>query len=142
MKGTPKEQMGRKSWMELLELGIIERVPPGEPTLWTTALHLQPKSDGTLRACGDFRPLNDRTALDGYPLPSLKHFTEAIAGAKVLQKGIKLGCLRAWVCETPIGAARAIMLCRRLDVWVRPIVGRSMDLVGSSTCDDEATSGF
>ena len=86
MKGTPKYELGKKATLELEELGVIERIKPGDPVLWTTALHLQPKTDGTLRACGDFRPLNDCTALDGYPLPSLKHFTEAIAGSTIFSK--------------------------------------------------------
>ena len=75
-----------QSWMELEALGIVERVKPGDPTLWTSALHLQPKSDGTLRACSDFRPLNSKTRLDTYPLPNLRSFTHAIKGSKYFTK--------------------------------------------------------
>ena len=64
MKGTEKAIKGEKSWKELETLGIVERVNPQDPNLWTSALHLQPKSDGSLRACSDFRPLNSKTQLD------------------------------------------------------------------------------
>ena len=86
MKGTEKAIKGKKSWDELVALGIVERVRPDDPTLWTSALHLQPKSDGSLRACSDFRPLNAVTTLDTYPLPPLRSFTSAIKGAKIFSK--------------------------------------------------------
>ena len=86
MPGTEKAIKGEKSWKELEQLGIVQKVNPRDPTLWTSALHLQPKSDGSLRACSDFRPLNSKTQLDTYPLPSLRSFTSAIKGAKIFSK--------------------------------------------------------
>ena len=81
--GSPKERDGYKAWKELEELGVVERIGPGETTQWSSALHLVTKADGTQRPCGDYRGLNDRTLLDVYPLPQLKQFTPKLQGAKV-----------------------------------------------------------
>ena len=75
MPGTEKTKLIEKSWRELEELGITVKVDPAEVNTWTSALNIVPKPDGTLRVCPDYRPLNDRTLLDGYPLPNLRHFT-------------------------------------------------------------------
>ena len=71
LPGSPREVHGKKAWQDLIDLGIVERVNPQDLTYWTSALHLQPKTDGKLHACGDFRPLNDKTVLDTYPLPNI-----------------------------------------------------------------------
>ena len=81
--GSPKERDGYKAWKELEELGVVERIGPGETTQWSSALHLVTKADGTQRPCGDYRGLNDHTLLDVYPLPQLKQFTPKLQGAKV-----------------------------------------------------------
>ena len=57
--------------MELEKLGVVTKIGPGEPTTWSSALHLAPKDGNDLRVCGDFRGLNDRTVLDHYPLVSV-----------------------------------------------------------------------
>ena len=54
-----------------------------DPTVWTSALHLAPKKDGDVRACGDFRPLNNKTILDTYPLPNIKTFADKLCGATI-----------------------------------------------------------
>ena len=73
-----------KNVKELEELeGVVERINRGEPTYWSSPLHLVPKPDGSLRPVGDYRALNDMTTLDTYPLPNLRHFTDRLAGAKV-----------------------------------------------------------
>ena len=86
MKGSPKEVMGKEAWMELLELGIIEPVDVSKPTLWSSALHLQPKASGGLRPCGDFRGLNNLTETDQFPLPHLQKFTHQLHGSKHFTK--------------------------------------------------------
>ena len=65
MPGTEKTKQIEKNWRELEALGITKKVPPGEVNTWTSALHSAPKPDGSLRVCPDYRPLNDRTILDG-----------------------------------------------------------------------------
>ena len=85
MQGSPKEQEGRKAWFELLDMGVIKRVPHGT-TAWSSALHLQPKPSGGLRPCGDFRNLNSKTALDQYPLPNLRSFAHNLRGATLFSK--------------------------------------------------------
>ena len=86
MPGSPKEQKGKAAWKELEKLGVIERVNPKDSNIWTSALHLVQKPDGTMRATGDYRPLNDRTQLCGYPLPNLKNFVGHLNGSRVFSK--------------------------------------------------------
>ena len=86
MPGTPKAIQGERDWKELEKLGITARVNPKDCNLWTSPLHQVPKPDGTLRSCGDFRVLNDKTLLDSYPLPNLRHFTAKLKGSKVFFK--------------------------------------------------------
>ena len=43
MKGSPKEIKGKEAWQELIDYGIVEPVDVSKPTLWQSALHLQPK---------------------------------------------------------------------------------------------------
>ena len=87
MPGTPKAILGEKSWRKLETLGIIEKVDPSETNIWTSALHLVPKPDGTLRCTGDYRALNDKTELDAYPLPSIRHFVHKLKGSTIFSKG-------------------------------------------------------
>ena len=49
-------------------------------------MHLQTKADRSLRPCGDYRLLNQRTNLDGYPLLNLASFTANLSGAKWFTK--------------------------------------------------------
>ena len=70
--GTPKYEKGKKAWDALEKKGVIIRLEPEETAYWTSALHLQIKADGSLRPCGDYRPLNDATELDGYTLPNIR----------------------------------------------------------------------
>ena len=62
------------------------KVDPRENNNWTSALVLAAKPDGTLRVCGDYRLLNDRTLLDGFPLPNLRHFMAKIKGSTVFSR--------------------------------------------------------
>ena len=86
MPGSPKAIQGEKDWRELEELGILEKVNPQDSNIWTSALHLAAKPDGTLRVCGDFRELNQKTLMDGFPLPNIRHFMGQIRGSTVFSK--------------------------------------------------------
>ena len=86
LKGSPKEVIGKRNWLEMEKLGIITKILPNEPTPWSSALHLAPKDGDDLRVCSDFRPLNDLTTLDTYPLPSLRAFASELQGSTIFSK--------------------------------------------------------
>ena len=86
LPGSVKAVEGEKAVMQLLRLGIIERVDPSKPNHWSSALHLPSKSDGSLRPVGDYRLLNSKTILDLYPLPNLRSFTAKISGSSIFSK--------------------------------------------------------
>nr|CAD2193912.1 unnamed protein product [Meloidogyne enterolobii] len=60
----------------MLETGIIEE----SNTPWVSNLVLVQKSDGKLRPCVDFRPLNKVTITDPYPLPRMDEVINKVAG--------------------------------------------------------------
>lgn len=80
LAGSRKAELGYKRWMELDKLGVIKKMHPNEQITWSSALHFVPKDGNDLRVCSDFRPLNDRTALDHYPLPSIRAFAHKLEG--------------------------------------------------------------
>ena len=43
-------------------------------------------SNGDIRPCSDLRPLNHRTVLDTYPLPSIRSFLNKFKGARVFSR--------------------------------------------------------
>ena len=43
-------------------------------------------SNGDIRPCSDLRPLNHRTLLDTYPLPSIRSFLDKFKGARVFSR--------------------------------------------------------
>jgi hypothetical protein len=49
--------------------------PVGYPILWV------PKKDGSLRLCVDYRPLNDMTVKNSYPLPLISELQDRLQGA-------------------------------------------------------------
>ena len=83
ISNSKKAAAGKAAWEQMAKDGIIERVPAGEPTDWTSSLHLADKPGGGARPCSDFRLLNQRTETDAYPLPLLKNFTHQIHGCEV-----------------------------------------------------------
>ena len=86
LPGSPKEVLGKKKWLEMEQLGIVTKVRPQEPIIWSSALHLVPKNGNDIRAVGDFRPLNSKTQQDCHPLPNLRSFQDRLRGAKVFSK--------------------------------------------------------
>nr|CAD2168303.1 unnamed protein product [Meloidogyne enterolobii] len=63
---------------KMLENGIIEE----SNTPWVSNLVLVQKSDGKLRPCVDFRPLNKVTIADPYPLPRMDEVINKVAGKR------------------------------------------------------------
>ena len=86
MPGSPRAVQGEKNWRELERLGITVKVDPRENNTWTSALVLANKPDGSLRVCGDYRLLNERTLLHGFPLPNLCHFMAKIKGSTIFSR--------------------------------------------------------
>ena len=86
MPGTRKYVQGKKTMLEMEDVGIVERVGPGEPMLWSNALHLVNKPNGKMRVCGDYRPLNSKTKLDHFPIPNLRSFAANLRGCKFFSK--------------------------------------------------------
>ena len=54
--------------------------PAGYPILWV------PKKDGSLRLCVDYRPLNDMTVKNSYPLPLISELQDRLQGAQWFTK--------------------------------------------------------
>ena len=86
LPGSPKAIKSKEAWMQLVKLGIVEKVDPETPNLWVSPIHFVPKPCGGMRPVGDYRALNLRTELDLYPLPHLRDFTHKIAGSKFFSK--------------------------------------------------------
>jgi hypothetical protein len=67
---------------ELLEKGFIK--PSSSP--WGCPALFVKKKDQTLRMCVDYRPLNEVTIKNKYPLPRIDILFDQLAGAKVFSK--------------------------------------------------------
>ena len=67
---------------ELLDKGLIQ--PSSSP--WTCLALFVKKKDKSLRMCVDYRPLNDVTIKDKYPLPRIDILFDQLAKAKVFSK--------------------------------------------------------
>jgi hypothetical protein len=78
----PKELAELKTQLqELLDKGFIQpsSSPQGCPAIFV-------KKDKTLRLCVDYRPLNEVTIKNKYPLPRVDLLFDQLTGAKVFSK--------------------------------------------------------
>lgn len=75
-------QQAKQEFQFMLEHGIIR---PSQSE-WASPLHLVNKKDGSLRPCGDYRRLNERTIPDRYPIPRIEDFHHILDGTKIFSK--------------------------------------------------------
>lgn len=62
-----------------LDLGIIRK----SSSPWCSRIVPISKPDGTLRMCIDYRPLNQITVKDKYPIPRIDEIIDAMSGSKI-----------------------------------------------------------
>jgi hypothetical protein len=72
----------KKQIDELLSKGYIR---PSSSPWWSPILFVD-KNDGTGRMCIDYRPLNDVTIKNKYPLPKIGDLFDKMKGAKIFSK--------------------------------------------------------
>lgn len=69
----------KEEFQRMVQEGICR--PSKSP--WSSPLHVVTKKDGSLRVCGDYRALNDKTVPDRYPVPNLMDFTTQLEGRTI-----------------------------------------------------------
>ena len=74
-----KAEQANQEVRNLLALGMIQ--PSLSP--WTSGIVMVKKKNGELRFCCDFRPLNEVTMKDAYPLPRIDESLARLGNAKI-----------------------------------------------------------
>ncbi|MBW0470102.1 hypothetical protein O181_009817 [Austropuccinia psidii MF-1] len=75
----------KKHINELLDMDVIRRIGLNEIVEITTPV-LITWHDGKSRLCGDFRPLNNYTKADRYPIPRISHALDKLAKSNYITK--------------------------------------------------------
>ena len=80
---TPNKLATAKRYFDLMcAAGICRR----SNSPWSSGLHMVPKKDGSVRPCGDYRRLNERTAGNAYPIPHVQDFAAGLARCRIFSK--------------------------------------------------------
>lgn len=66
--------------LKFKKTGIIR--PSSSP--WSSRIVHVSKTDGVLRMCIDYRPLNKLTVIDKYPIPRIDEILDALVEANLL----------------------------------------------------------
>ena len=77
--GFSQDKIIEEEVQKLLKSGIIR--PSSSP--WSSSVVLSDKKDGSIRLCVDYRPLNDVTVRDSYPLPLIDEILDSLGKAKI-----------------------------------------------------------
>ncbi|MBW0554023.1 hypothetical protein O181_093738, partial [Austropuccinia psidii MF-1] len=77
---------------ELLDMEVIRKIVHNEIVVKTTSV-LITWHDGKSRLCEDFRPLNNYTKPDRYPIPRILHALDKLAKAKYITK---MDCMKGF----------------------------------------------
>ena len=73
----------RKFIEDTVEEMIAEGIVRPSTSPWASPITLQPKKDGTIRFCVDYRQLNAVTKKDAHPLPRIQDIFDSLQGATV-----------------------------------------------------------
>ena len=77
-----KQQLLKKELEYMLQHDLIRRAY----SEWSSPVTLQPKPDGRVRLCGDFRKVNTLSKTDTYPLPRVDDSVDRIGAATYITK--------------------------------------------------------
>ncbi|KAJ8417422.1 hypothetical protein AAFF_G00286490 [Aldrovandia affinis] len=87
-----------KAVWSMQQAGIIE--PSDSP--WAAAVVMVPKKNGDWRLCADYRPLNDVTRKDSYPLPRIDESLDLVSGSSWFSSlDLRSGYYQPGLCNAP-----------------------------------------
>ena len=93
-----KAERANQEVRNLLALGMIQ--PSLSP--WASGIVMVRKKNGELRFCCDFRPLNEVTIKDAYPLPRIDESLARLGNAKFTPASTLPGPFGKFLCERRI----------------------------------------
>jgi hypothetical protein len=74
-----KRKIVEEEISKMLKEGVIR--PSSSP--WASPVTLQPKKDGSIRFCIDYRKVNAVTVRDSHPIPNIQQLFDSLAGARI-----------------------------------------------------------